>query len=100
MIKHIVMWWLKDSAHGNDLQTNAYLIQKKLQDLKGKIPVIIAIEVGIDCSRSENSGDVVLYSEFSDREALAAYQVHPEHQALIPFIVEASFERRVVDYEV
>jgi len=100
MIKHIVMWRLRDEAHGNDLQTNAYLIQKKLMALQGIIPGIIAIEVGIDFSRSEGSGDVVLYSEFQDREALAAYQLHPEHQALIPFIVGASQERRVVDYEV
>ncbi|HHH72640.1 MAG TPA: Dabb family protein, partial [Sulfuricurvum sp.] len=33
------------------------------------------------------------------KAALEAYQRHPEHQALIPFIGGASSERRVVDYE-
>ena len=42
----------------------------------------------------------MLYSEFLDREALKSYQAHPEHQALIPFIGEATRERRLVDYEV
>jgi len=100
MIKHIVMWRLKDASHGNDSETNAYQIKEKLEALRETISCITALEVGVDFSRSEGSGDVVLYSEFADREALNAYQVHPEHQALIPFISEAASERRVVDYEV
>lgn len=100
MIKHIVMWQLKDGAHGNDRQTNARLIKEKLEALRGRIQGMSAIEVGLDFSRTDSSGDVMLYSEFVDREALDAYQAHPEHQALKPFIGEASSDRRVVDYEV
>ena len=99
MVKHIVMWHLKDNAHGNDLQTNAYLIKEKLEALRGRIPGIIAIEVGIDFSNTGSSANLVLYSEFVDREALNSYQAHPDHQALIPFIGEATRERRVVDYD-
>ncbi|MEI6757341.1 MAG: Dabb family protein [Chlorobium sp.] len=99
MIKHIVMWRLKDAAHGNDSNTNASLIKEKLEALRGRIPGMMVVEVGVDFSRSESSGDVVLYSEFLDRKALEAYQVNPEHEALKPFIGEASRERRVVDYE-
>jgi len=95
-----VMWRLKDVAHGNDQQTNASLIKEKLLALKGKIPGMTAIEVGFDFSRNESSCDVVLYSEFINRQALAGYQVHPEHEAVKPFIGEASKERRIVDYEV
>jgi quinol monooxygenase YgiN len=100
MVKHIVLWRLKDNAHGNDMATNANLIKEMLEGLRGRIPGLIAIEVGIDFSRTESSGNVVLYSEFVDREALKAYQEHPEHKALIPFIGEATRERRLVDYEV
>jgi hypothetical protein len=99
MIKHIVIWKLKESAHGNDLHTNARLIRERLEALRGRIPGMTAIEVGVDCSLTKSSGDVVLYSEFVDREALDGYQRHPEHLALKPFIGEATFERRVVDYE-
>ena len=59
-----------------------------------------AIEVGIDFSRTDSFCDVVLYSEFLDRHALAAYQENPEHEALKPFIGMASIERRIADYEV
>jgi hypothetical protein len=100
MVKHIVMWKLKDEAHGNDRQTNANLIKEKLLALRGQIPGIVALEVGFDLSRSATSDDVVLYSEFIDMNTLAEYQIHPAHEALTPFISEATSERRLVDYEV
>lgn len=99
MIKHIVIWKLKDSAHGNDRITNARLTKEKLESLRGQIPGLLAIEVGIDFSATGNSGDAVLYSEFDNRASLASYQTHPLHQAIVPFVAEAASERRVVDYE-
>ena len=100
MIKHIVMWRLKESAHENDKATNARIIKEKLEALNGKIPGLLKLEVGIDFSATESSGDVVLYSEFASRATLDAYQLHPEHKAVMPFIMEARTERRLVDYEV
>ncbi len=100
MIKHIVMWRLKEAAHGNDRQTNATLIKEKLTALRGRIPGMTALEVGFDFSRTDSSCDVVLYSEFVDRQALEAYQVNAEHEALKPFIGTATIERRIADYEV
>jgi len=82
MVKHIVVWKLKNEAHGNDCQTNATLIREKLLALREQIPQILTLEVGFDVSRSAISGDVVLYSEFGDMNALAEYQVHPAHEAL------------------
>ena len=99
MIKHIVMWKLKETAHGNSASENARLIKDKLEELPGKIPVLKQLEVGIDFSKSENSADVALYTAFATKEDLITYQAHPDHKAVVPFIVEASSERRVVDYE-
>lgn len=98
MIKHIVMWKLKDSAHGNTKEQNAKLIKEKLEALNGRIEGMIRLEVGIDFSRTESSGDVVLYSEFMTEKDLENYQNHPEHKAVMPFIMEARTERRVADY--
>lgn len=100
MIKHIVMWRLKESALGNSKAQNAACIKKMLEALAGQIPSLQKIEVGIDFSATDASCDVLLYSEFADRAALDAYQAHPTHQAVIPFIKEAANERRLVDYEV
>lgn len=98
MVKHIVMWKLKETAHSNDKATNAKLIKEKLESLRGKIEGLITIEVGIDFLGGGNF-DVVLYSEVKDREALDFYQNHPLHQALLPFIREAVEARHAVDYE-
>jgi hypothetical protein len=100
MVKHIVMLRLKDSAHGNDRATNARLIQQKIESLRGQIPGIVKLEVGLDWSATDQSADLVLYSEFESRQALDGYQAHPAHQAILPFIAEARSERRLVDYDV
>lgn len=99
MITHIVLWRLKESAHGHDKAGNARLIRQKLEALRGKIPGLLRLEVGFDFSATANSADIALLTEFSSREALAAYQAHPEHQAVVAFVTEAVAERRVVDYE-
>ncbi|MBI5450092.1 MAG: Dabb family protein [Gammaproteobacteria bacterium] len=100
MIKHIVIWRLQDSAGGHDKAHNARLLKQRLEALNGKIPGLIRLEVGIDFSHDAHSGDVVLYSEFESRAALQGYHDHPEHQALIPLLLELRSERRVVDYQV
>jgi hypothetical protein len=99
MVTHIVMWRLKESAHGNDKTTNARLIREQLEALRGRIPGLLRLEVGLDFSATPNSADVVLATDFETREALAAYQAHPEHQAVVAFVSEAVTERRLVDYE-
>lgn len=99
MIKHIVMWKLKETAHGNSKQENARIIKDKLEALDRKIPGMLRIEVGIDFSKTEGSADVVLYSEFETKKDLENYQIHPEHKAVMPFIMEARLNRTVVDYE-
>ncbi|MFQ5518859.1 MAG: Dabb family protein [Mariprofundus sp.] len=92
MVKHIVMWKLRD-------KTDAGEIKQRLEALDGKIPGLIKIEVGIDFLESEQSADVVLYSELDSREALEAYQTHAEHMAVVPIVKAAAVSRVVVDYE-
>lgn len=100
MVKHIVFWKLKESAHGNDKATNALLIKEKLEALRGQIDGLISLEVGINFLESAGNFDVALYSELETREALTVYAQHPKHQAVLPFVVEAVAERKAVDYEV
>src|SRR5260370_35304913 len=98
MIKQIVLWRLKREAHGQSAAENASTIKEKLEALAGRIPGLVRIEVGIDFERSEQASDLALYSEFESRAALDAYQMHPEHKAIMPFIAGARNERRVGDY--
>ncbi len=99
MIKHIVMWRLKDSAAGASREENAKKLKQSLEDLKDKIGDIKALEVGINFNASPAAFDVVLYSEFADREGLDSYQNHPEHLKIVDFVGEIRTDRAVVDYE-
>jgi len=99
MVRHIVVWRLKEQAHGNSRDVNARLIKEKFEALNGKIEGMLKLEVGIDYGRTDESSDIVLYSEFVSKKDLDNYQVHPLHKAAVSFIREARSERRVVDYE-
>ena len=100
MIKHIVFWRLNENAHDNDKPTNAQILKEKLLAMKGKVDGLLKIEVGFDFSNEKDSCDVVLYSEFSSKEALHQYQIHPDHQEIKKWINDVRYERRVVDYEI
>ena len=99
MIRHIVAWRLKETALGSDKAASARLMQEKLEAMRGRIPGLRRLEVGLDFSATEHSADVVLVADFAARADLAAYQVHPEHQAVVAFVSQIVAERRLIDYE-
>ena len=99
MIKHIVLWRLNENAYGNDQQTNAQILKEKLLAMQTKVSGLLKIEVGFDFSNEKDSCDVVLYSEFENKEALNQYQTHPDHEEIKKWLSEVRYERRVVDYE-
>jgi hypothetical protein len=100
MIKHIVFWRLNESAYGNDKQTNAIILKEKLLAMKSKVHGLGKIEVGFDFSNEKDSCDVVLYSEFENKEALHRYQIHSDHEEIKKWLRDVRFERRVIDYEI
>ncbi|MCL2811751.1 MAG: Dabb family protein [Clostridia bacterium] len=74
MIRHIVLFRLKDKSRENLEKTAAIL-----RGMEGKIEGLVSIEVGIDFLRSERSYDIALNTLFADRAAFEAYQNHPVH---------------------
>lgn len=100
MIKHVVMWSLKDEAEGKSKEENRKIMQKKLQDLVGIVPGIEAFEVTIKgASSPADNYDVLLISEFATWDALQAYNAHPEHQKVVTFVRAVVNGRSAVDYE-
>lgn len=100
MIKHILFLRFNESAYGNDKLTNVKIFKEKLFAIQGKVKGLIKVEVGFDFSNEKDSSDVVLYSEFENKEALHEYQIHPDHEDLKKWLSEVRYERRVVDYEI
>jgi len=98
MIKHIVMWKLKDFAEGADRARNAKRVKIELETLKLSIPQIVHLEVGINILASDAAYDVALYSTFNTEADLELYQNHPDHRAVAEFIGKIRESRVVVDY--
>lgn len=100
MIKHIVMWKLKDFAEGASREENGRRMKKEIEGLKDSIEQIIHLEVGLNFNRSEVAYDVALYSEFAGKEDLQIYQQHPDHLNIANSLTrKVTLDRKVVDYE-
>jgi len=99
MVKHIVMWRLKDFSADATEEENSLNSKESLESLKDKIESLKTVEVGINFNPSPAAFDVVLYSEFEDQEGLHAYQNHEEHLKIVEFVGEIRTDRAVVDYE-
>ncbi len=99
MIKHIVIWKLKERAEGSSKSEIAAKAKELLEGLNGKIPGLLRLEVGIDFAHTDSSADLVLYSEFDSKESLERYRNHPEHLRVAEFVSRIHSERQTVDYE-
>ena len=100
MIRHIVMWKLKEHAEGASRAENALKLKEKLESCRDIVPGILKLEVGIAAPGLESSYDIVLVSDFADKTALDAYQVHPMHEAIKGFVGAVREARQAVDYEI
>lgn len=102
MIKHIVIWKLKEVAEGKTKTENAAIMKELLEGLPAKIKELDTAEVGITFLEGgvETNADIVLTTTCASREALRAYATHPDHQRVVQFIQKVASERRVVDYEI
>lgn len=61
---------------------------------------MLKLEIGFDFVGTENSADIILYSEFATEAALESYQSHPEHVKLKLFMLAIRSERHIIDYRV
>lgn len=98
MLKHIVMWRLKDVAEGKNKEENKEIMKEKLLALEGIIPEIKYIEVGLNVNPTDAAYDIVLISHFDNEKDLKNYANHPEHVKVGEFIGKVRKERVVVDY--
>ncbi|HRN06423.1 MAG TPA: Dabb family protein [Ottowia sp.] len=99
MLKHIVMWKFKPEAEGADKAANLVRAKALLDACAGLTPGMRMLEVAIAQPGLECTYELVLYAEFDDAAALDAYQNHPQHLAVKPFIGAVRLERQCMDYQ-
>ncbi len=90
MVKHIILWKLKESLSEEEKAAARAEAKRRLENLNGKIDGMISLKVVTDRLPSSNA-DMMLDSEFETVEALAGYQVNPLH------VEAATFVRSVVE---
>lgn len=95
MIRHIVLFWLKDKSPANIESTAAVL-----RGMEGKIEGMVSLEVGVDYVHSDRSCDIALTTLFTDRAALEAYRTHPVHLPVQAHMHRVRESSAAADYEV
>lgn len=99
MVKHVILWTLKDEYSNEEKDSIRQGIKEGLEGLLGKVPGIV--EIKVNTSRLDSStADLMLDSTFESEDALKAYSKHPEHVAVAQSKVRPYVKiRSCLDYE-
>lgn len=98
MVKHVILWTLKDEYSGAEMEKIKAEMKTALEGLAGKIPGLVEIKVNVEGLSSSNA-DVMLDSTFINEEALKEYAVHPQHVAVADTMVRPyTATRTCMDY--
>jgi hypothetical protein len=100
MVKHLVIWRLRDSERGVVEPELERAVLDAIAAMKAEIAGLRTAELGVNRCLTDDAADLALYTEFDSWSALQAYDAHPLHQELKRLIGPVRIERRVVDYEV
>ena len=99
MVKHIILWTLKEELTEEEKVTVKAGIKDGLEGLAGQIPGLLEIHVVTEGLPSSNA-DLMLDSSFESEEALKGYAVHPAHVAVADGKVRPYTKiRSCLDYE-
>lgn len=100
MVKHVILWQLKDELTAEEKVSVKKGIKEGLEGLLGKIPGLTEIKVQTEGLVSSNA-EVMLDSTFEDEVALKGYATHPEHVAVADGKVRPYTKTRLcLDFEV
>jgi hypothetical protein len=95
MIKHIVCFKLKNPTDELLAETKSILLS-----MKGKVPEVVDLEVGVDFLKSDRSYDIILIVTLTDKASLDSYQNDPYHCGVVKKHMHAVRESSVaVDFE-
>ncbi len=98
MVKHVLIWNIKPEFSPEEKAAAMAKAKAELEALVGKIPGLLVLKV-ITEPIASSTGDMLLYSEFEDKDALKVYQVHPLHVAVATYIRSIVCDRACADFE-
>lgn len=98
MLKHIVMWKVKENHEGKSKNDLIDEFKAKLEGLKDSVPGVKSLEVGKNISESPSAQDIILVTEFENEEALNNYRQHPQHLKVVEYVKDVVQAGYAVDY--
>lgn len=96
-IRHIVMWRVAGTTV-EEKRINVERVKRGFESLRGIIPGMTHLEIGIDESRISYACDMVLVTDFESADALRTYADHPAHRSVRDALDGLRIERHQVDY--
>ena len=100
MVKHIILWQLKDELSAEEKKEVRAGIKAGLEGLQRQVPGLVDIRVQTEYLASSNV-DVMLDSTFEDEAALKGYAMHPAHVEVADTKVRPYTKTRAcIDFEV
>ena len=100
MVKHVILWVLKDEYSDSEKEDIKRGIKEGLEGLAGKIPGLIDIKVNTKPLPSSNC-DVMLDSTFEDVKSLEGYSANPIHVGVaVGKVRPYTASRTCIDYEI
>ena len=98
MVKHIILWQLKDEYSEEEKKKIRQGIKEGLESLPGKVPGLRSVHVQTEYLPTSNV-DVMLDAVLESEEALKGYAHHPAHVAVADSMVRPYTKLRTcMDY--
>lgn len=99
MVKHIILWKLKEELSTEQKEAVKADIKKNLEALVGVVPGLTKMNIRTEFLES-SSADIMMDSELESEEALKAYQTNPSHVHVADTYVRPNAKVRLsMDYE-
>ncbi|MGE5549594.1 MAG: Dabb family protein [Bacteroidota bacterium] len=94
MLTHIVLFKLRDRSPESVGKARDVIL-----GMRGKIPELRHLEVGVDVLHAQRSFDLGLLAKFDTLDDMLSYQKHPEHQKVSAYMSSVREASVSLDYE-
>lgn len=98
MLKRIVLWTVQGDTE-DQIASNAQRIKSLLESMRGQIPGMEHLEVGVNIGVSQDHCHIAFTTEFTDLQSLQEYDQHPNHLKIKDEVARLRKDRYVVVYE-
>ena len=98
MIRHVVIWRVSGETV-SERAAQSSVVKSAFESLRGQIPGMPHLEIGLGIITGDDMCDVVLIADFESLAALEAYATHTKHLCVRDQLAGIRTSRQCVDYE-